>query len=75
MIADDADRATAETHRFRSPQERRQHQRGIDAGVEEQIEMIVRKRLAAFLRDERQPSRIAEKHQKHRRLHRPRHFR
>ncbi len=48
-------------------QERRQHDAGIDRGVEELIEMIVRKRLAAHLGDFRQPPAVRQEHQERRR--------
>ena len=67
MIADHADRAGAEPHRVGGADEARQHDAGIDRGVEELIEMIVGERLAAHFRDFRQPPAVRQEHQERRR--------
>jgi hypothetical protein len=73
LIANSADRATAETDGGSRAHERGKDDRAVRDGVEEQIEMIVRKRFASHGRDLREPPAIGEKHQKRRRLRNPRH--
>jgi hypothetical protein len=73
MIADHADRAAAEPDGFGRDREGRKRQRGIDRRVEEQVEMIVRKRLAALLGDVGQAPAVGQEDQEYRRLAYPRH--
>ena len=47
----------------------------VHGRIEEQIEVIVRERLASQLGDARQPAAVGEKHQEHRRIRDPRHVR
>src|SRR6266852_5080035 len=63
MVADDADRAAAEPDRFGGADEGREHDAGIDRGVEELVEVIVRERLAAKLGDALKAPAIGEKNQ------------
>jgi hypothetical protein len=63
MIADHADRAGAESDRIGGADEARQHDPGVHRCVEELVEVVVRKRLAAHARDFRQPPSVREEHQ------------
>ncbi len=64
MIADHADRAGAEPDRVGGGEKRRQHDAGIDRGIEELVEMVVGKRLAAHVRNFRQPPSARQENEK-----------
>ncbi len=55
--------------------EAREHDGGIDRRIEEQIEMVVRERLAAHRRELRRAAAVGEEDEEHRRLDEPWHFR
>src|SRR6185312_17560323 len=75
MIADNADRATAESSRLGRADKLREHNSRIQSRIEEQIEMIVGKRRATHGRDLRQPAAVGEEDQEHGSIGEPRHFR
>ena len=75
MVADDADWTAAEPDRFGRTDEGCEHDAGIDGGVEELVEMVVRKRFFAELGNALEPPAIGEKDQKHRRGRHPGHVR
>ena len=75
LVAHGADRATPQTHCLGRAQEGGEHDRAVRDRIEEEIEVIVRKRFASHRRYLRQPPSIGEKHQKSRRLRDPGHVR
>ena len=52
MVANDADRATAEARSFRGQSEALQDQRRVDRGIEEPFELAIILRVAAQLADQ-----------------------
>src|SRR6185312_2717370 len=75
MVADHADRAAAQTHGLRRLRDACEYNGGVDRGIEEQIEVVVRERLAAHGGELRCAATVGEDDEDDRRLDEPRHFR
>ena len=67
VVADGADRAAAQPHPVGRGNEGRQHDAGIDRGVEERIEMVVHERPLAPLEQQPVATVVGAEHEEHRR--------
>ena len=73
LVPNGAERTAAEPDRGGGPHEGGHHDGAVDGGIEQQIDMIVRERLAAQARQLRGAAAVGQEHQQHRRLREPRH--